>query len=94
MSSEDKAKQQLQALIKEIGLKDEVKKHLRLKLAERLQKSQDLPQFKISSDVLRHRIISSVIKEHMDKIGCTYSSSVFAAESECDDKMLERVELV
>jgi|JI10StandDraft_1071094.scaffolds.fasta_scaffold2245888_1 hypothetical protein len=84
MLAEEKVKQQLQGIIKEIGLKDEVKKHLRFKLAERLQKSQDLPQFKISSDVLRHRIISSVIKEHLEKIGCTYSSSVFAAESECD----------
>lgn len=65
MLSEEKIKQQLQSIIKEIGLKDEVKKHLRVKLAERLQKNQDLPQFKISSDALRHRIISSVIKEHL-----------------------------
>jgi hypothetical protein len=33
MLAEEKAKQQLQALIKEIGLKDEVKKHLRVKIA-------------------------------------------------------------
>lgn len=40
MLSEEKAKQQVHAIMKEIGLKDEVKKHLRVKLAERLQKSQ------------------------------------------------------
>jgi hypothetical protein len=30
----------------------------------------------------------------LDKIGCSYSGSVFAAESLCDEKMLERLELI
>ncbi len=40
MLAEEKKLQQLQALMKEIGLKDEVKKHLRVKLVEKLQKTQ------------------------------------------------------
>lgn len=63
-------------------------------MAEKLQNTNESHIPHIGKGTLRDRIISSIIKEHLDRIGCTYTASVFGAESGCDDKMLEREELV
>jgi hypothetical protein len=86
MLEEEKAKQTLNAIIKDTGLKDELKKHLRMRLAEKLQNPSEMPQ--VAGDLFRHRMIVSVLKEHLDRIGCIYSSSVFCAESGYEEKLL------
>ena len=88
MQEEEQTRQTLNTVIKEMGLKDELKKHLRARLAERLQQPAEAP--KAGNDVFRHRMVVSTIKEHLDKIGCVFASSVFCAESGYEEKLLER----
>ena len=61
--------------------------------ASRLRNPKQPQELTVASDSLRHRIVSSIIKEHLDAIGCVYSSSGFAAESGCDEKILSRGEV-
>jgi hypothetical protein len=91
MLEEEKARQTLAGILKDTGLKDEIKKHLRVRLAERLQ-AQDGAQ-PGGKEGLRHRMIVSAVKEYIDSIGCSYASSVFCAESGYEEKLLERAEL-
>ena len=79
MIEDEKARAQLAAIFKDNGLKDEIKKYLRLKLAERLHNPSEGNA--AAEHSFSHRLVVSALKEHLDRIGCHFSSSLFAAES-------------
>lgn len=60
-----------------------------MRLAERLQGHGE----KVSGEGLKHRMIVSAVKEYLDRIGCSYTSSIFCAESGYEERLLERNEL-
>ena len=78
MIEDEKARAQLAAVFKDNGLKDDIKKYLRVKLAERLHNPGE---GKAAEHGFSHRLVVSALKEHLDRIGCHFSSSLFAAES-------------
>lgn len=50
---------------------------MRVKLAEKLQNPAE--NIQPSTDIFKHRVMVSAVKDFLDKIGCNYTSSIFCS---------------